>query len=147
MSQRTIRGWERYSVDDRGVVYSKRRPGAKGGPLKPRPDKDGYLTVMLYGEDGRRQNFQVHKLVLEAFAGERPSGMWARHIGESKTDNRWPEAICWDTISENHRDQVRQGTHPWASKTHCPSNHAYDAENTYIRPSDGARMCRACHRK
>jgi len=33
----------------------------------------------------------------------------------------------------------------WATKTHCPQGHAYDAENTRINKA-GSRECRACGR-
>ena len=33
-----------------------------------------------------------------------------------------------------------------AAKTECPSGHPYDEGNTYVRPSDGARLCRECTR-
>ena len=33
-----------------------------------------------------------------------------------------------------------------AAKTACPSGHPYDEGNTYVRPSDGARLCRECTR-
>lgn len=31
-------------------------------------------------------------------------------------------------------------------KTHCPTGHPYDEENTYINP-DGSRRCRECRRE
>lgn len=34
-----------------------------------------------------------------------------------------------------------------AAKTHCPRDHEYTPENTYIRPRTGTRRCRACRRK
>lgn len=33
-----------------------------------------------------------------------------------------------------------------SDRTHCPRGHAYDEANTYITPSTGARMCRACRK-
>jgi hypothetical protein len=33
-----------------------------------------------------------------------------------------------------------------ARKTHCPKNHPYDADNTYVTPSSGKRVCRTCKR-
>lgn len=33
-----------------------------------------------------------------------------------------------------------------AAKTECPNGHPYDDENTYVRPGDGARLCRECSR-
>jgi hypothetical protein len=32
------------------------------------------------------------------------------------------------------------------AKTHCPSGHAYDEQNTRRHPRTGGRTCRACHR-
>lgn len=34
-----------------------------------------------------------------------------------------------------------------ADKTHCPKDHPYDEENTYINPKNGGRMCRICRRE
>lgn len=34
-----------------------------------------------------------------------------------------------------------------ASKTHCPRNHEYTIKNTYINPTSGGRVCRACGRE
>lgn len=31
-------------------------------------------------------------------------------------------------------------------KTHCPAGHPYAGKNLQVRASDGARVCRACHR-
>lgn len=33
-----------------------------------------------------------------------------------------------------------------SAKTHCPSGHPYSDGNTYVRPKDGARLCRECNR-
>lgn len=46
----------------------------------------------------------IHKLVLEAFVGERPSGMQACHGNGDKTDNRLVN-LRWDTVKANHRDK------------------------------------------
>lgn len=38
---------------------------------------------------------------------------------------------------------VSTGRHAQSSKTHCPSDHEYTKENTYLTP-DGERRCRTC---
>lgn len=40
---------------------------------------------------------------------------------------------------------------PWESmappkKHNCPSGHEYSAENSYLHPTKGGRVCRLCHR-
>lgn len=47
-----------------------------------------------------------------------------------------------------HLENVRRGDAWTVSglKTHCPSGHEYTGGNLYVRPSDGARVCRACTR-
>jgi hypothetical protein len=70
--------------------------------------------------------------------------MQCRHLNGIPTDNRI-ENLCYGTISENIRDQVRHGTHYAAGKTHCPRNHPFDELNTRIN-GNGARICRACAR-
>jgi hypothetical protein len=32
-----------------------------------------------------------------------------------------------------------------AAKTHCKNGHEFTPENTYIRPDNGGRQCRACN--
>ena len=40
--------------------------------------------------------------------------------------------------------RLAHGRHPMANKTHCPRQHAYTPENTYMQR--GARVCRTCKR-
>jgi recombinational DNA repair protein (RecF pathway) len=34
-----------------------------------------------------------------------------------------------------------------AAKTHCDHNHEFTPENTYVNPTTGSRVCRACARE
>lgn len=46
-----------------------------------------------------------------------------------------------------HRENVIRGVSPiarQAAQTHCRNGHPFDALNTYIVPSTGSRVCRAC---
>lgn len=47
--------------------------------------------------------------------------------------------------SDNVKDSARKGRHAEVKVTHCPRNHPYDAENTYITPR-GLRNCKLCAR-
>jgi hypothetical protein len=132
-----------YEVSTDGQIRSRPRPGTKGGLLTPkvRDDDSGYLSVGLYAT-GREETHRIHNVVLIAFVGPRPQGMVARHLDGDPTNNRL-DNLCWGTSSENNIDQVRHGTHPHASKTHCPRGHPYDDANTYHHPNS-ERRCRIC---
>lgn len=131
----------------RTVAYGGSRVGTSatipGGIMAQKKMQHGHMSVYLR-RDGRRKYRTVHQLVLEAFGGPRPHPSWhACHNNGVADDNRL-ENLRWDTASANLLDRVKHGTHHWANKTHCPSGHPYDSENTYITPSTGDRICRAC---
>lgn len=77
-------------------------------PLKPFMMKIGYLGVNLHRE-GKRKLRLVHRVVLEAFVGPRPSGMEACHFDCDRLNNR-VENLRWDTKKANRRDSMREGT-------------------------------------
>jgi hypothetical protein len=135
---RTCTRDKRYKISSRGRVLSLYQPGHPRVLKQTTGDK--YPRVGIGGKMVR-----VHILVLEAFAGPRQPGQEARHLNDIKTDNRWPENLCWGT--ENQADAVHNGTHHQASKTHCGTcGLPYDKVNTYVTP-DGRRDCRACKRR
>lgn len=114
----------------------------------------GYLRkLFLRSQDGRIQVMvnrhvrKVHHLVLEAFAGPRPLGMVACHKNDIPSDNR-PDNLYWGTASDNQRDSVRNGTHVYAKRIHCPRSHVLEQPN--LVPSKweraGERTCLACNR-
>lgn len=52
------------------------------------------------------------------------------------------------TAADNTADMIakgRKGSNTMSGRTHCPENHPYDEENTYVYP-DGSRDCRICRR-
>ena len=53
-------------------MANKRRTD-KGEVISPYLKNDGYLYVMVTGEDGRQQEHAVHILVAETFLGFAPS--------------------------------------------------------------------------
>jgi hypothetical protein len=147
-----------YEVSDQGRVRSLDRQvmrhggKASGYPLRirgrvlaPRRQEPGYSTVQLH-LDGRPTKGFVHRLVMQAFVGPCPEGMEVRHINGDAEDSRLAN-LAYGTHSENLRDKLRHGTDHQKRKTHCPSGHPYDEENTYVIPTrPNARYCRACAR-
>jgi hypothetical protein len=106
--------------------------------LRPKTDRKGYLEVHL-SKNGVKRMHKVHHLVLEAYVGPRPAGQQCRHMDGDPANNRWPENICWGTPGEDHRDQVRLGTHYNASKECCPK-----CGGPYTHRSYGGRICKRC---
>jgi hypothetical protein len=160
MEWRNIPGYEgAYQVSDTGRVRSldrvvlrrgacsTRRPGKE---LRPNIGKRGYYTVGLRNSEFEHHRCLVHLLVLKAFVGPRPDGMYTRHLNGNKLDNRL-ENLAYGTMSENNRDIVRHGNHNHASKTHCKNGHELSERNLYYgRPlatGGRSRRCKTCHKE
>jgi hypothetical protein len=123
----------------KGRILSQARVGG-GGPV-------GRYDACVLFRDKKRKSLTVHTLVLSAFVGPRPEGMWGLHRDDDPRNNRL-ENLYWGTPTQNTRDAVSSGRHRsivQAAKTHCPQWHEYTEGNTYIRPN-GSRECRTCHR-
>ncbi|MGW7657847.1 NUMOD4 motif-containing HNH endonuclease [Streptomyces tendae] len=138
-----IAGYEGlYEVSTFGNVRSWSRT-KRGALLKPRSNKQGYLSVALT-RAGSVKHRKIHQLVLEAFVGPRPEGTVCRHLDGNPVRNVVGN-LAWGTQSENMADAIRHGTHSEARKTHCSSGHEYTEANTVVR-KNGKRRCRACQR-
>lgn len=139
-----VPGYEgKYRVSSLGRVFSEPRPHARGGGIiHPRLKKRGYLTVVL-SRDAKTEMRGVHQLVALAFLGPRPEKHEVRHLDGDPLNNRLTN-LAYGTRSQQRRDDVRNGKHFCASKTHCPQGHPYDDINT--KWYQGRRYCRACKR-
>lgn len=138
-----IEGYPNYEVSDLGRIWSRPRPGSKGGILKPYFNKrTGYLSVTLT-LDGVQKDFRVNRLVCRAFHGPCPKGQDARHWDGDPLNNTAAN-LLWGTRKENMDDMRRHGRLYWSNRTHCPEGHPYDEENT--RVSGGARYCIKCQK-
>lgn len=86
----------------------------------------------------------AHRWSYESLVGPIPDGLVLDHLCRV--------SAC---VNPNHLEPVAQAENVrrgevWmisGSKTHCPSGHEYAGGNLYLRPSDGARVCRACTRE
>ena len=149
-----IPGYEGYEVSNHGRVRSldrtiHRKDGRtrrlNGKLLKPAKNKGGYLTVGLW-KDGKEKKKLIHRLVLEAFIGERPEGMETLHADGAPSNNK-VNNLRWGTSRDNKADMVRHGRHRNARKDHCKRGHELTVKNrTRSHQGAGRRLCLACHR-
>lgn len=83
----------------------------EGKVLKPEVIKRGYLRYVL-SKNGVRRKILGHVIVLKTFVGECPEGMESCHWNGVHSDNRITN-LRYDTRSNNVRDNIRNGVHPW----------------------------------
>jgi hypothetical protein len=79
--RKPIPGFSNYSISSSGVLWSKR------GRLHPGVAATGYLVSTLRGDDGKRYNKTIHRLVVAAWAPNEV-GQCVNHRNGDKTDNR-----------------------------------------------------------
>ena len=95
--------------------------------------KNGYGKFRL-SKPVRRMAL-AHRVAYELEVGPIPEGLQLDHLCRNRSCVR-PDHLEPVTIGEN----LRRGKNSNREKVACPRGHPYD----YIRPSDGARMCRTC---
>lgn len=114
MEIREIAGYPNYRIGNDGSVWSQvNRAGNPTGnwvQLNPHTEKNGYRRVLL-SDNGKTRKQYIHRLVLEAFVGPRPSGMEAFHINNIRNDNR-VENLKWETRKNNLGHRENFGTVP-----------------------------------
>jgi hypothetical protein len=124
-----------YRVYADGRIESCLARGYRGGPtdrwrpIKPWPDKDGYLMFQTR-IGGKRRVFLVHRAVLLTFVGPCPEGMRARHLDGDRANDRL-DNLCWGTRQENTEDKLRHGTVPRGERH--PAARLTDAQREAIR--------------
>jgi hypothetical protein len=129
-------GFENFEVSDQGRVRS-----ADGRIKNLRIAAVGAYVMATLNMNGRKETRRVHKLVLEAFVGPPPAGMFGCHI-DGPTNNRLSN-LRWDTQANNLRDVVLHGRHHSSNRTHCQRGHEYTPENTRLT-NKGHSRCIQC---
>jgi hypothetical protein len=85
---RVIPEWDEYDASNLGRIRRRNATMYPAGKiLKPHLHEKGYLQVGPC-QNGKNRKVRVHKLVAQAFLGERPKGMTVNHKDTVKTNNR-----------------------------------------------------------
>ena len=117
---KTIPGFEDYyEVSDRGRVKSLHRVahiGRSGSIIRVDRERimklclrpDGYMQA-IFCVNGVTTHHLVHKLVLSAFRGPRPTGHQSAHYDGVRRNNAL-ENLRYATNAQNTADKIRHGT-------------------------------------
>lgn len=90
-----------YEVDESGVIRSLPRNGTVKNPriINQHIHKSGYMYCCL-SKNNKQHNFQVHRIVAEAFIPNPENKPQVNHKNGIKLDNRL-DNLEWATSSEN----------------------------------------------
>lgn len=103
----------------------------------------GCINSDGYGIVGGRGEY-VHRLQYERYVGPIPDGLQLDHLCRVRHCVN-PAHLEPVTSRENSMRSSITIAARNAAKTHCPRNHEYTPENTYVdRKRGGGRQCRAC---
>jgi hypothetical protein len=88
-----------YKIGDCGTVINIK----SNNELSYKVDKDGYLTVGLYTDDGNRTTFSIHRLVAWQFCEGYDEINGRTHVNHKDCDTSYPfyGNLEWCTPSEN----------------------------------------------
>jgi hypothetical protein len=99
-----------------------------------------------YGSMGYRgKAWTTHRLSYLLHKGPIPSNKVVCHTCDTPRCCN-PQHLWLGTQRDNLVDSVIKKRHRCSGATHCSRGHAYDEENTYYAPPNGARVCKICHR-
>lgn len=85
-----------------------------GRPLKPWLNTTGYYMVSLF-VNNKPKHMYVHRLVAEAFIGDKPEGCQINHLDGNKLNNH-PSNLEYVTPKQNTQHALEKGLKPTGSR-------------------------------
>lgn len=106
-----INSYPGYFVSKYGDVFSKNdmKKGVQWKKLKPFQCRNGRMRVIIYDQRGKPKSVYTYILVLEAYRGPRPLGMYGCH-NDGNLKNNHIDNLRWDTPKNNSADRKIHGT-------------------------------------
>lgn len=99
----TLKQTQNYEINVLGEVRNKRTQRI----TKSNPDKDGYLRVVIF-HDNKRKNYIVHRLIAEAFISNPKNKPVINHI-DGNVQNNLLTNLEWATVKENSQHAFKTG--------------------------------------
>ena len=92
MNYVTLEDYPYYMIFKNGMIIRNTKQSKNGKTLRIRvitstKAKNGYRTVRLLNKDGMLKQFYLHRLIWEAFNGERPQGLEVCHEDCNRDNN------------------------------------------------------------
>lgn len=155
MTEKPVPGYEHILISPDGTARIATRVVPRGTnqitipgrELRGSTTKSGHISLSLtHGRGTKRKKEYLHRLVYQLFVGDIPEGMEVRHLNGDPADNR-VENLAVGTRTQQRLDDVRNGVHRGAAKTHCKRGHPL--VDPYICPTKkkkGHRICLPCKR-
>lgn len=108
-------------------------------------DAHGYGHMRRSGRGGPVE--APHRVLFTELNGPLPPHIFVCHTCDNPPCCN-PAHLFAGTTGDNQRDRIAKGRYyvKATPPTTCRRGHAYDDENTSLRP-DGSRICRACRRR
>lgn len=94
-----VPGYENYEVSNFGNIRKK---------LKPNINKEGYASIGLTDEEGKRKDFRIHRLVAELFI-DKIDGKFLVNHKDGVKDNNNVLNLEWCTPRENTLHAIENG--------------------------------------
>lgn len=141
-----------YEVSATGAVRRiKAGPGTQAGRvLRPSTHRNGYSLYTL-NVNGEQHPTSAHRLVADAFLGERPLGAEVvRHL-DGNPQNNDCRNLRWGSWQDNADDRIRHGNNFNGNSllTECKRGHSLlsgDVRHTVNSRGEKCRVCRECIR-
>lgn len=137
-------GYENYyEVSDKGNVRSLcNNKGPRRAPrsLKVEQTHDGYGRVHL-SKGGEKVRRKVHHLVLEAFVGPRPTGLFGCHNDDNGMNNHLSN-LRWGTRKSNYDDRDKNGSTAKGARHGCALISEDTARKVKTAAQDKSRLAR-----